>query len=77
MKVLIRGVILGTVGLALAGLVGCSEDNVKNAGNDFKDTQTAPPTEAKPQTKADMAKQYSAGKSGYPGAPKAANPAPK
>jgi len=73
MKVLIRGVILGTVGLALAGLAGCSEDNVKNAGNDFKNTQPAPTTEAKPLTKADIAKQYSSGgKTGYPGAPKVA-----
>jgi len=74
MRFAIRGVILGTVGLALVGLAGCSEDNQKNAGDDFKNTQTAPPDIlTKEPTKADMAKRYSGGRFGYPGASKAAS----
>jgi hypothetical protein len=72
MKPSIRGLILGTLGLALCGLAGCSDDNAKNAGDDFKNTQTAPAGVTAPTTKADVSKQYSTGKSGYPGAPKAA-----
>jgi hypothetical protein len=72
MKPSIRGVILGTLGLALGGLAGCSEDNAKNASEDFKNTQTAPAVAPTPTTKADVGKQYNAGKSGYPGAPKSA-----
>jgi hypothetical protein len=69
MKSAIRGAILGTAGVALLGLAGCSDENVKNAGEDFKNTQAAPPkADAKEPTKADIAKQYSSGKSGYPGA---------
>jgi hypothetical protein len=64
MKSTIRGVIVGTIGLVIAGLAGC-QDNEKNAAdaNAFKDTKTAPREvmEQKPPTKAEMAKQYAPG----------------
>jgi hypothetical protein len=62
MKSSIRGVIVGTVGLVIAGLAGC-QDNEKNAADAFKDTQTAPREvlEAKPPAKDEMAKQYAPG----------------
>jgi hypothetical protein len=71
MKSSIRGAILGTAGVALLGLAGCSDENVKNAGEDFTNTQAAPPAaDAKAPTKADLAKRYSGAKGGYPGAMK-------
>jgi hypothetical protein len=57
MKSSIRGAILGTIGVALLGLAGCSEDNMKNAGDDYKNTTTGSP-DAKVPTKADLAKRY-------------------
>jgi hypothetical protein len=67
MKSSIRGVILGSVGWALVGLAGCGDENVKNAGEDFKNTTTAPPTTKAP-TNADIAKQYTGGTKAYPNA---------
>ena len=66
MKSSIRSVILGTVGLVIAGLAGC-EDNEKTAAGAFKDTQTAPREILEKQpTKEDMAKRYSGGGGGAP-----------
>jgi hypothetical protein len=71
MRFAIRGMILGTMGLALLGLAGCGEENVKNAGDDFKNTQTAPADlRSKAPSTAETAKQYGGG-GGYPGASKA------
>jgi hypothetical protein len=81
MKRPIRSVFLAGAGWALVGLAGCGEDNVKNAGDDFKNTKSAAPEPAKEQTKADVAAQYksSGGGGGYPGTrgAKAPSAAPK
>jgi hypothetical protein len=67
MKSSIRGVILGTVGLVIAGLAGC-EDNEKNAAGAFKDTKSATREMLEQQTKPeDMAKRYSGGGAPYGG----------
>lgn len=79
MNLTIRGVILGTVGLALLVLAGCS-DNEKAVSKDFKDTKTASP-EVKPVSNEDMQKRYSGanypGGRGNPGSAPTSSPPPK
>jgi hypothetical protein len=80
MKRPIRSVFLAGAGWALVGLAGCGEDNVKNAGDDFKNTTTAKQEPVKTQTKADVVNQYKGGGgAGYPGARGggSSSPAPK
>jgi hypothetical protein len=73
MKSSIRVTVLGTVGLILIGLAGC-EDNEKNAGDAFKNTQTAPREilEAKPskEEQKSHSQQGPGGMSGYGAAQK-------
>jgi hypothetical protein len=74
MKLSIRGVILGTVGLVLAGLAGCGEDNEKKAAEGFQNTQTAPREILEQKTSKEEMKQHSqqggTGSAGYGAAQK-------
>ena len=75
MNHLIRGTLLGSVTIALMGLAGCGEDNEKRAGEDFKNTQTAP--EAKAPTNEDIQKRYSGKGKMYGGVTRKPPSAPK
>jgi len=76
MSQVIRGILLGSVTMALMGMAGCGEDNEKRASEDFKNTQTAP--ESKPASNQEVRDRYNAAGKGYAGrAPKSSSsPAP-
>jgi hypothetical protein len=71
MNLATRREVLASAALVLVGVVaGCGEDNEKRASEDFKNTQTAPPENAKMPTKEEMQKRYAGGAGMYPGSAK-------